>query len=241
MSNIEDIKERIRGCLDLANHPGTPAAEAELALTMAQRLMTKYALDEAAIGGRVDEAAITRDFIIVEGAYALRRLCVAGAVAGQNSCACFRRTTHGDWQYNRHGRLVRPNTGYELHLFGTAADIFATKTLWAAIEMFALRTMPKGDRSFRHSWWVGFEVGITRALQTAIKETVEEQGEGSSLVLVEKRERAKEEMRASVKLKSTGTSVTAKRYDAYSTGVSSGASFSAGAGLRSGAIGVLGQ
>lgn len=240
MSNIEDIKERIRACLDLANHPGTPEAEAELALAMAQRLMTKYALDEAAIGDRVEEAAITRDFITVEGAYALRRLEVAAAVAGANSCACFRRTNRGEWKQTRQGRWVRPNGGYELHLFGTAADIFATKTLWAAVEMFALRTMPRGDKSFRHSWWIGFEVGITRALHTAVKEAVEEQG-GSSLVLVEKRDRAKEEMRASVKLKASPSSAAVRRVDAYSTGVSSGASFSAGAGLRSGAIGALGQ
>lgn len=240
MSNIEDIKERIRACLDLANHPGTPEAEAELALAMAQRLMTKYALDEAAIGDRVEQDVITRDFITFEGPYALRRLEVAAAIAGANSCACFRRTTRGTWTRRPDGTYVRPKSGYELHVFGTAADIFSTKTLWSAVEMFALRTMPKGDKSFRHSWWLGFEVGITRSLHKAVKEAVEEQG-GSSLVLVEKRDRAKEEMRASVKLKSSGSSAGARRADAFSTGVSSGASFSAGAGLRSGAIGALGR
>lgn len=240
MSNIEDIKERIRACLDLANHPGTPAAEAETALAMAQRLMTKYALDEAAVGGRVDEASITRDFITIEGTYAMRRLGVVAAIAGQNSCACFRSTSRGSWVENRHGRMVRPKTGYELHLFGTAADIFATKTLWAAVEMYALRTMPKGDKSFRHSWWVGFEIGITKALQKAVKEAVEETG-GTSLVLVEKYKRASEEMRASVRLKSGGPSVSARRRDAFSTGMSAGQAFSAGAGIRSGAIGALGQ
>lgn len=240
-TNTQDtVVEKVRAILDRANHPNTPPAEAETALALAQRLITKYNLDESALAQAqaVDEK-IVKDSIIIVGQYALRRISVAGEVARANSCACYRSTYYSkEWTTNKHGRDVRGKDGYTLYLYGTEADIFATKVLWQAVEALALRTIPKGDKSFRHSWWVGFANGIRQALTKATKEAVVEAG-GNALVLVERRERAESELRATVKLRSA-TTKGASRSDAYYSGRTAGASFATN-GVGRGAIGALGR
>lgn len=235
----DSMLEKVRALLERANHPNTPPAEAETALGLAQRLITKYNLDESALVDVKNDEDIVRDTIVVKGPYGLRRLSVAGAVARANSCACYRTRLHEkDWTRNRQGRLVRATDGYVLHIFGTKADIFATKMLWTAVEALALRTLPKGDKAFRNSWWIGFADGIGRALSKANKEAIVE-STGNALVLVERSKRADSEMRAGVSLKST-RSAGVSRYSAYSSGQSTGASFSTN-GVGRGAIGALGR
>jgi len=235
----ETIIEKVRAILDRANHPNTPQAEAETALALAQRLITKYSLDESALRDHVEDEKIVKDSIVVTGPYALRRLGVLGAVARANSCGCYR-TTYFDpqWSENKHGRPQREKKGYTLHIFGTEADIFSVKVLWQSVELLALRSIPKGDKSFRHSWWLGFADGIRRALSKANTQAVEESG-GNALVLVNRLNRAEEEMGATVKLRSVVTT-GARRRDAYTSGQSTGASFSTN-GVGRGAIGALGR
>lgn len=234
----ETLVEKVRSILDRANHPNTPQAEAETALALAQRLITKYNLDESALAkARGTEEAIVRDKIDVVGIHSLRRLAVLGAIARRNSCAVYRTNKTEEVRDKKYGFTYWKKTGYTLHIFGTEADIFATKVLWASAEALALRSLPKGDKSFRHSWWLGFEDGISRALHKANKEAVEESG-GNSLVLVERGRRADQEMRAQVKLRSVGARTGARRYDAYNAGRTTGASFSPN-GVNRGAIGAL--
>lgn len=229
----ETIVEKVRSILDRANHPNTPPAEAETALALAQRLITKYSLDESALrDARQADEEIVKDKIVVTGAYALRRLTVLGVVAWANSCAIYRSPHYGEDGY-------RKKNGYALHLYGTEADIFATKIIWQAVEALALRTIPKGDRSFRHSWWVGFASGVQKALRKANSEAVAESG-SSALVLADRRQRAEDELRAKVSLRKVGTTTHARRSDAYYSGQTTGASFSTG-GIGRGAIGALGR
>jgi len=49
----EKIMDRVRDLLAIAEHPGTPAHEADTALNMANRLITKHAIDEAIL--RMDQ------------------------------------------------------------------------------------------------------------------------------------------------------------------------------------------
>ena len=250
MSTITEqtIIEKVKAILDRANHPNTPQAEAETALSLAQKLITKYNLDESALSkAQAVTEDIERDFLLITGKYALKRLLVASSVASANSCSSYRSTHYDkkeyDYTYNDDGvqrtksAVLHTKNGFELHIFGTAKDIFATKVLWQAIETLGLRTLPKGDTAFRHSWWIGFHTGIANVLQRSTDEVVAETG-GNSLVLVERWKRANTEMRASVKLRSTGYSTGASRSDAYNKGRSAGESFSTN-GVSRGAIGAL--
>ena len=44
--HLDSIRDKVRSILERANHPNTPQAEAETALSLAYRLMKKYDLDE---------------------------------------------------------------------------------------------------------------------------------------------------------------------------------------------------
>lgn len=232
----ESIIEKVRSILERANHPNTPQAEAETAFALAQKLITKHNLDESALALNEETDDIVRDVIEIRGAWALRRLSVAGIVARANSVACYRSTL-----YEKNERGFHEKTGMTLHMFGTKSDIFATKTIWQAVEMLGIRTIPKGDRSFRNSWWHGFGAGIGQALEKAKREVVADivREGGSSLVLVDRAKRADNEMRCSVTLKSAGASYARNR-NGYSAGRTAGSSFSSG-GLGRGAIGALGR
>lgn len=232
----ESIIEKVRSILERANHPNTPQAEAETAFAMAQRLITKHNLDESALAVDTESEDIVRDRIDIRGPWALRRLSVAGIVARANSVACYRSTL-----YDENERGWHEKSGMTLHMFGTKADIFATKTLWTAVEMLGLRTIPKGDRSFRNSWWHGFGSGIGSALEKAKREVVADivKEGGSSLVLVDRAKRADNEMRCAVTLKSSGSSY-ARNSNGFSAGRTAGSSFSSG-GIGRGAIGALGR
>lgn len=238
----QSIIEKVRAILDRANHPNTPQPEAETAFTLAQKLITKYNLDESALlDAQNIEEGIEKGHIDIIGSYALRRLCVAGAVARANSCANYRTSlSSSNWEKHRDGHYVRPKKGYRLYIYGTPKDIFATQVLWQAVETLGLRSIPKGDRAFKNSWWHGFESGITKVLNRATKEIIQDTGDESvALVLRNRYKRADEEMRASVRLRSARSS-GASRSDAYSAGRSAGEAFSTG-GLNRGAIGALGR
>lgn len=238
----QSIIEKVRAILDRANHPNTPQPEAETAFTLAQKLITKYNLDESALlDAQNIEEGIEKAYIDIFGSYALRRLCVAGAVARANSCACYRSTVHDtNWSQGRNNNYVRAKKGYRLYLYGTAKDIFATQVLWQAVEALGIRKVPKGDRAFKNSWWHGFESGISKALNKATKEIIQDTGDESvALVLRNRYVRAQEELKANVRLRSARSS-GASRSDAYSAGRTAGESFSTG-GLGRGAIGAIGR
>lgn len=238
----QTIVEKVRAILDRANHPNTPPAEAETALALAQKLITKYNIDESALAeARMDDEAIIKDEIVITGKWALRRVAVASAVARANSVSSYR-TTHYEERVETLSSgqeyTFYDKDGMTLVMYGTAKDIFATKVLWQAVESLALRTIPKGDKSFRNSWWHGFASGISRALHRATAEAVRETG-GNALVLADRYKRAEQERNANVRLKTT-YSAGARRSDAYSHGQQTGASFSTG-GVGRGAIGALGR
>ena len=207
------IIDKVRAILDRANHPNTPQAEAETALAMAQRLMMKHGLDE----------------VNITGAWALNRLRLAHVIAKANSVATYRTTVWG-------------NKGKQLKLvmYGTKADIFTVKTLFASAEMLATRVLPKGDRSFKHAWWLGFVGGVSRVLTKSKNDFIAEQGAGAGLVLADKYKRADNEMNSKVKLVNTRSKSTYRSGSGYSAGFSAGSSFRGG-GLGGGAIGALGR
>jgi hypothetical protein len=227
--NTEAIYAKVQAILDRANHPNTPQAEAETALAMAQRLMMKHGLEESAFAKAQDrDENIVTDQITFSGQWQLRRLGLAGAIANANSVANYRATS---WAGGK--------KSLALVVYGTAGDIFAVKTLFASADLLASRVIPKGDRSFRTAWWLGFSSGVREVLTKSKNEVIAEQGVGTGLVLADKFKRADAEMRSKVKLKSTGYS----RYSSdggYSAGRSAGRAFSTG-GIGNGVTGALGR
>lgn len=224
------IIDKVRAILDRANHPNTPQAEAETALAMAQRLMMKHGLDEAVFAtAQQTDVEIVSDKINIAGAWALNRLRLAHVIAKANSVATYRTTVWG-------------NGGKQLMLvmYGTKADIFTVKTLFASAEMLATRVLPKGDRSFKHAWWLGFVGGVSRVLTKSKNDFIAEQGTGAGLVLADKYKRADNEMNSKVKLVNTRSKSTYRSGSGYSAGFSAGSSFRGG-GLGGGAIGALGK
>ena len=219
----DSIVEKVRAILDRANHPNTPPAEAETALALAQRLITKYSLDEGALARAEHRGEeVVTDTLDVFGSYALRRLTVASEIAKANGVARYRTSV-----WNEKG-----GKGYRLHLYGTKADIFATQVLFQSAEALALRSIPQGDRSFRTSWWVGFAVGVGRALTKASNEVATETT-GSALVLRDRLKRADDEMRAQV----SGLRAV---QSAYGAGLGTGSTFNSN-GIGRGAIGAIGR
>ena len=227
--NTEAIYDKVQAILDRANHPNTPQAEAETALAMAQRLMMKHGLEESAFAKAQErDENIVSEQIVVSGQWQLRRVQLASAIARANSVASYRTVVWKD------GKKVMA-----LVVYGTAGDTFAVKTLFASADLLASRVIPKGDRSFRNAWWLGFAGGVREVLTKSKNEVIAEQGVGTGLVLADKFKRADSEMRSKVSLRSGGYS----RYssgDGFSAGRSAGRSFNTG-GIGNGVTGALGR
>jgi hypothetical protein len=229
----QSIHDKVRAILDRANHPNTPQAEAETALALAQKLIIKHGIDEALLVVTDKPEEIVKDELVIAGRYDVRRLTLAFTIAKANSVASYRseRLHEGKW--------VKV-----LVLYGTNADIFAVKTLFASADLLASRLIPKhGDRSLKTSWWHGFTTGIRQVLSTAKNDVIKDsgaQGSNVALVLRSKYERADKEMRAKVKIRTTSSSSSIRNSSAYYSGVKSGASFSLGSTrIGGGTIGAL--
>lgn len=218
------IIEKVQAILDRANHPNTPQAEAETALAMAQKLMLKHGLDEALLAkARKTDDEIVRETLNITGRWTLNRARLFYVIAQEVSVASYRSTMGKNF-------IV-------MTMYGTASDIFTAKTLYASAEMLATRLMPKGDRSYRHSWWLGFVSGVKSTLGKSKREFIAEQGTGTEIVLADKFKRADSEMRSRTKLRTARS--TCSSGNGYNAGQSAGRSFTSGTGIGGRAIGAL--
>lgn len=229
MNQSDPIYSKVQAILDRANHPNTPHEEAEVALAMAQKLILKHGLDEQAFAeSSGDPLAIECERIEIRGAYAFDRLMVASTIARANSCAVYRSATYDRVEVRRRSGY----TGTEakkvivLVMYGTEADLFAARTMWATADAMIARLLPQGDRRFRGSWIRGFDAGVSSALRKAKSEIIQEQGVGAGLVLADKAKRADTEMRSKIRLRTTYRRTGADS-GAYGQGRSAGSSFNA--------------
>ena len=219
-------RDKIQALLTLAQHPNTPQAEAETALALASKLMQKHGLshdDVADAKKPADTAVVVRRFA-VHGPYRVRRQNILYAIGLAHSCAGYRAD-------DEDGACI-------VVFYGRDADITAAYTLFGAADMMGLRLLPKGDRSWRTSWWQGFQRGITEALAGAKKEFIAETP-GSGLVLADRMKRAQSELRAKGPRLTGGYSYSDTSSGAYNSGHSAGRGFSSGS--RSFTSGVRGE
>ena len=154
----------------------------------------------------------------------MRRQNILYTIALLHSCAGYRAEDEGD-------KCV-------IVLYGRAADIFATRTLFAAADAMGARLLPRGDRSWRVAWWKGFQLGIEESLSVARKDFVAETP-GSGLVLADRMKRAQHELRVNGPPLRGGYSYSDTSSGAYLTGKQAGSGFG-GAG-RSFAAGIRGE
>ena len=219
MISHDSIREKVRAILERANHPNTPQAEAETALSLAYRLMQKYELDEYEIAKSAGKHTASDEIKIktfeITGPYRVRRGTLLYTIAKAVSCHSYR-----DTDVPNHQTVV-------MVAYGTAKDLFALETLFQAAELLALRTMPYGDRCYRTSWWIGFCSGIARKLETEYRVIVKE-SPGVGLVLVERAERARAKMYGDVPSLRQRASSYINDEDAYSSGRRAGSKFSTG-------------
>lgn len=187
--------------------------------------MQKHGYTDADVADRnVDDSNVVVERVIVGGKYRVRRLSLLYAIAGIHSCVGYRDDDE--------------NNACIMVMYGRPNDIFATKTLFAAADALAIRTIPKGDRSWRVSWWKGFQRGIEEVLSVARRDYVEETP-GAGLVLADRAARAQKEMRATAPpLRGTYSYVDTAQ-GAYKKGKEAGQRF--GASGRSFTSGVRGE
>ena len=219
MNSRESLHAKVRAILDKANHPNTPQAEAETALAFAFRLMQKYDLDESAIDGNTSrvrsDQEITSKIFVIKGPYRVRRGTLLWRMASTLSCHAYR-----DMMTPTPNEVV-------IVAYGTAHDLFSLETLFQAAELLALRTMPTGDRRFRTSWWLGFCEGIAEKLELENRVIIKE-SPGAGLVLLERSEKARQQMVANTPHLHASSSSYASDKEAYGAGQNAGRQFSGG-------------
>lgn len=220
-------KERIAAMLALANHPNTPQHEAETALALASKLMQRNGWTEGDIAPRdapVDENIVV-ETLVVSGPYRVQRYDLLYSILLIHSCTGYIGTDD--------------DTGERtMTVYGRRDDIFAARTLFTAADLMGVRLLPKGDRSWRISWWKGFRKGIDEALGAARQEYVREEP-GAGIVLADRRRRAEREMRTHGPSLRRSYSYHDESASSYASGRAAGSSF--GAAGRSFGSGVRGE
>lgn len=224
--------EKVRAILERANHPNTPQAEAETALALAYRLMQKHGLEESDVARSADtrspDARITSKTFNITGPYRVRRGTLFHILATSLSCADYR-----DMETGTRDAVV-------MVAFGTTDDLFALETLFTAADLLALRSMPRGDRRWRTSWWHGFCAGVEQKLR-AEHRTIVRDSPGAGLVLVERTERAQRVMRESTPHLHASRGSWVSDRDAYGAGRVAGSTFSTPGRAMGGVRGELGS
>ena len=223
---MTDQRDRIQSLLTLARHPNTPQAEAETALALASKLMQKHGLSARDVqdAAPVDDAKIVIRTFEVSGLYRVRRQNLLWHIARLHSCDGYRDDDEDD--------------SCVVVLYGRDNDITAAYTLFCAADVLGARLLPRGDRSWRTTWWNGFIRGIVEALGTARTEFINE-SPGAGLVLADRMKRAQREMRATAPPLTGSRSYTDTSSGAYASGRAAGRGFSTGG--RSFTSGVRGE
>lgn len=211
---MTDQRDRIKALFALANHPNTPQHEAESALAMASKLMQRHGLNEADVADTFvdDHGEVVSQTIEITGAYRVQRADIFWDIARIHSCPSYRESGYG--------------SACLITIWGRQQDIDATRTIFAAVDMLATRKLPRGDRSWRISWFKGFRDGIAESLSAAKKEFAHEVP-GAGLVLADRFTRANREMRSKVRGITTSYSYFESSASARESGRSAGRTFAA--------------
>jgi hypothetical protein len=182
MASNDTILARVRKLLDVAEHPNTPAGEADAAAQAAERLIAKYAIDEAML----EAASATRSTpevqtIVIDAPYATAKTVLISAVAAAHGV---RAITHSG------------NSPVRVSLVGFTGDLQLVDLLYTSLLLQAttsLRRQPATGRAFRRAFLIGFAGEVGRRLHTAREDAVASTGTASTALVLRDRDQAVEE------------------------------------------------
>jgi hypothetical protein len=172
-----DVLARIRKLLAVAEHPTTPPGEADAAARAAERLVAKYAIDEALLEAR----AVTRSrpesrTLVVEAPYASAKSVLIAAVA----------MAHGAQAISHRGTDPARVT-----LIGFPSDLQLVDLLYTSLLLQAttsLRRQPVTGRAFRRAFLIGFAAEVGDRLAEARRDAVEDSGGPSTALALRDRD-----------------------------------------------------
>lgn len=176
------LLERVRKLLAKAEHPATPAPEAEAFSAKASALMAAYAIDQALVDARAPEAAepVVRQFM-VEPPYALPRAVLLDRVARAHR---LRVVVGPETQGGRLCTLV----GFPVDL-GVVEVLFTSLLLQASTAMRHASESSPRPRAFRRAFLLGYADSIGARL-TAVRDDADRDAErtrpGAELVLADR-------------------------------------------------------
>jgi hypothetical protein len=174
----EDILIRVRKLLAVAEHPSTPPGEAEAAGRAAERLVAKYAVDEALL----DAAAPSRTTpkvrsLVVDAPYATAKTALVGVVAAA---------------YDVRAISHRGSEPLLMTLIGFEADLAAVDLLFTSLLLQATTAMRRErtrGRGFRRAFLIGFAAEVGDRLATAREAAVAQAGGTSTALALRDRAR----------------------------------------------------
>jgi hypothetical protein len=171
------ILARVRKLLAVAEHPNTPAAEADTAARAAERLIAKYAIDEALLeaAGQTGTTPVIRT-IVVEAPYASAKTVLVGAIARAYGV---RAVTLGGGDTTR------------MTLVGFPSDLQVVEILYTSLLLQAttsLRRQPATSRAFRRAFLIGFATEVSDRLTQAREAAVASTDVASTAVVLRDRD-----------------------------------------------------
>lgn len=175
MPSEQAVLDRVRKLLAVAEHPTTPAAEAEAAAIAAERLMVKHAIDDALLATAEVRGKPEVRTILIDPPYASAKATLLGAVAA----------AHGVRVVTYQGQSTKAS------LVGFSSDLGFVDLLYTSLLLQAARDLhrqPRGDRAFRRAFLIGFAGEVGQRLQAAKAEVVAESGGHSTELALRDRE-----------------------------------------------------
>lgn len=176
MQASDAVLARIRKLLAMAEHPGTPPAEAEAAAEAAERLIIKHAIDEALLSARSSHRSKPEvRTIAIDSPYASAKVVLLSAVA----------RAHGVRVITHNGEAAKATmVGFDSDL--RLVDLLFTSLLLQAAT--GLRRQPSSGRAFRRAFLIGFAAEVGDRLQQARSMAVAESGGASTALALRDRE-----------------------------------------------------
>jgi hypothetical protein len=181
MSSNGTILARVRKLLDVAEHPNTPAGEADAAAQAAERLIAKYAIDEALLeAGAATRSTPEVQTIVIDAPYASAKTVLVSAVAAAHGV---RAITHSG------------NSPVRLSLVGFRSDLQLVDLLYTSLLLQAttsLRRQSVTGRAFRRAFLIGFASEVGDRLRAARADAVASTGAPSTALVLRDRDEAVE-------------------------------------------------
>jgi hypothetical protein len=157
------VLARVRKLLAVAEHPATPAGEADNAAQAAERLILKHAIDEALLDAKSDHRSKPElRTIDIDAPYVSAKLVLLANVAGAHNV-----------------EVVSREGSASAFMVGFPSDLEAVELLYTSLLLQAAGAMLRQrntGRAFRRAFLIGFASEVGRRLAEMRAEVVAETG-----------------------------------------------------------------